>query len=85
VLCATGVTLAEPPKRMGANERHLQLKLQHQQTRVRGVGFSCAEWADELAALSCPLDIAYRPVINDYRGRQSVEIHLVDWRISELA
>jgi single-stranded-DNA-specific exonuclease len=85
VLCATGVTLAEPPKRMGANERHLQLKVQHRETRIRGVAFSCAEWADELAALSCPLDIAYRPVINDYRGRQSVEIHLVDWRISELA
>jgi single-stranded-DNA-specific exonuclease len=59
------------------------MRLAQQQTRLRAVGFGCAEWADELVAAGCPLDIAYRPVINDYRGRQSVEIHLVDWRVSE--
>jgi single-stranded-DNA-specific exonuclease len=82
VLCATGVRLAEPPKRIGASERHLSLKLMQQQTRIRGVGFGCADWSDELAATSAPLDIAYKPVINDFRGRQSVEIQLVDWRVS---
>ena len=49
---------------------------------MRGVGFGCGEWADELAAANAPLDIAYKPVINDFRGRQSVEMHLVDWRVS---
>src|SRR5207302_1825512 len=82
VLCATGVRLAEPPKRIGASERHISLKLLQQRTAIRGVGFGCAEWADELAAVSAPLDIAYKPVINDYRGRQNVEIQLVDWRLS---
>jgi single-stranded-DNA-specific exonuclease len=84
VLCATGVRLAEPPKRIGASERHLSLRLMQQQSRIRGVGFGCAEWADELAAASAPLDIAYKPVINDFRGRQNVEIQLVDWRMSEV-
>jgi single-stranded-DNA-specific exonuclease len=82
VLCATGVTLAEPPKLMGASARHISMRLAQQQTRLRAVGFGFAEWAEELTAAGCPLDIAYRPVINDYKGRQSVEIHLVDWRIS---
>jgi single-stranded-DNA-specific exonuclease len=82
VLCATGIRLAEPPKRIGASERHLSLKLMQHETRIRGVGFGCAEWADELAAATTPLDIAYKPVINDFRGRQSVEIQLVDWRVS---
>src|SRR5262245_31312437 len=85
VLCATRVQLVEPPKRIGTNERHISLRLAQQQTRIRGVGFGCAEWADELAAANCPLDIAYKPVINDFRGRQSVEIQLVDWRISQSA
>jgi single-stranded-DNA-specific exonuclease len=86
VLCATGVQLAEPPKRMGTNERHISLKLFQQQTRIRGVGFGCGEWADELAAdITTPLDIAYRPVINDFRNRQTVEVQLVDWRVSEVA
>ena len=32
-----------------------------------------------------PLDIAFRPVINEFRGMRSVEIHLVDWRVSAKA
>jgi single-stranded-DNA-specific exonuclease len=83
VLCATGVRLSEPPKKIGASERHLSLKLVQQQTKIRGVGFGHGEWAEELAAVSTPLDIAYKPVINEFRGRQNVEIHLVDWRVSE--
>jgi single-stranded-DNA-specific exonuclease len=84
MLCATGVRLAEPPKRMGASERHLSVNLLQQQTRIRGVAFSSAEWADELAAASTPLDVVYKPVINEFRGRQNVEIHLVDWRLSSI-
>ena len=81
----TGVTLSEPPKKMGASERHLSLKLAQQRTTIRCVAFGCGEWAEELAAASAPLDIAYKPVINEFRGRQSVEIHLVDWRVSQTA
>ena len=84
VLCATGVRLAEPPKKIGSTERHLSLKLMQNQTRLRGVGFGHAEWAEELAAQTAPLDVAYRPVINDFRGRQSVEVQLVDWRPSAI-
>ena len=85
ILCATGVRLAEPPKRIGASERHLSLKLVQHHTTMRGVGFGCADWADELAAADAPLDIAYKPVINDFRGRQTVEVQLVDWRMSQVA
>jgi single-stranded-DNA-specific exonuclease len=85
VLCATGVRLAEPPKKIGTSERHLSLRLKQQGTGIRCVAFGFAEAAEELAAASAPLDVAYKPVINDYKGRQSVEIHLIDWRVSELA
>ena len=83
VLCATGVRLAEPPKRIGSGERHLSLKLVQHQTRMRCVAFGAGEWFEELAALDAPLDIAFKACINDYQGRQSVEAHLVDWRVSE--
>lgn len=80
VLCASGVKLAEPPKRMGGGERHFSAKLTHCGTTLRAVAFGHGDWVDELTQLDCPLDIAYRPVINEFRGRQSVEVHLVDWR-----
>lgn len=84
LLASTGVQLAEAPRRIGHDQRHLALRFVQQQTSIRGVGFGCAEWADELAATQAPLDIVYRPVFNDYRGRRSVELQLVDWRISTL-
>ena len=47
---------------------------------LRAVAFGGGEWADDLAAVDGPLDVAFRPVINDFRGRRSVELHFVDWR-----
>jgi single-stranded-DNA-specific exonuclease len=38
-----------------------------------------------LAAVEGPLDVAFRPDINTFRGRQSVELRLVDWRPSRIA
>lgn len=84
LLCTRRVELAEPPKKIGAGERHLSIKLQHLGTAIRGVAFGKAEWADELQAVGGLLDVAYRPVINEFRGRRNVEIQLVDWRPAEV-
>jgi len=56
------------------------LKLSQHGVTLRAVAFGGGEWAEELAALDRPLDVAFRPVINTYRNRQSVELHLVEWR-----
>ncbi len=80
ILCATAVRLAEPPRRMGNGNRHLSLRVEHHGTRLRAVAFGQADWADQLNDLSRPIDVAFRPVINEFRGRRSVELHLVDWR-----
>jgi single-stranded-DNA-specific exonuclease len=80
VLCTAGVTLTEPPKYLGSGERHIALRVMHCGTRMRAVAFSAGEWLPELSKHGGPIDIAYRPVINEYQGRRSVEVQLVDWR-----
>ena len=82
ILCATSVRLAEPPRRLGEGDRHLSAKLSQQNVTLRAIAFGQGEWFDELSAVEGGIDIAYRPVINEFRGRPSVEIHLVDYRIS---
>ena len=62
---------------MGGGEKHISLKLLQHQVRMRAVGFGFGESFDELSKLDAPLDIAFRPVINDFRGQQTVEAHLV--------
>jgi single-stranded-DNA-specific exonuclease len=80
ILCSSAVELADSPRRMGAGERHLSLKLRHHGVTLRAVAFGQAEWADALSQVEGPLDVAYRPAINEYRGRLSVDLQVVDWR-----
>ena len=84
VLLASGVVLCEPSRRMGGGDRHLTARLEQQGKRIRSVAFGCGDWCDELNQLDGPIDIAYRPVINEYQGRTSVEAQLVDWRPSKV-
>jgi single-stranded-DNA-specific exonuclease len=83
IMCAVNVSLQEPPKKMGGGERHLSLKLDQFGKKMRAVAFGKAEWAEPLQQAGASIDVAYRPVINEFRGRRSVEMHLVDWRCSE--
>ena len=79
------VRLAEPPRRMGGGDRHLSVRLTQHRVSLRGVAFGRGEWADELEKIDAPIDIAFRPVINDFRGRVRVELHLEDWRPARTA
>jgi len=80
ILCTGGVTLCEPPRAIGSGGRHLSMRLAQHGVTLRGVAFGGGDWADALAALDGPIDVAFRPVVNNFRGRRSVELHLVDWR-----
>ena len=82
LLCASEVTLAEPPRRIGGGERHLSLRLVQHGVALRGVAFGGGEWAEELTAAG-PIDVAFRPVINEFRGRRNVELQVCDWRAAD--
>jgi single-stranded-DNA-specific exonuclease len=84
LLCASSLRLAEPPKRIG-NGRHLSLRLEQHGARLRGVAFGGGDWVDELSEVSGPLNVAFRPVINTFNGRRTVELHIIDWRAAEPA
>ncbi|MCG8650307.1 MAG: single-stranded-DNA-specific exonuclease RecJ [Pirellulales bacterium] len=83
VLMCREVELDEPARRMGGGDRHLSVKLRQGGKTIRAVAFSAGEWCDELNAAEGSIEIAYRPVINEFRGMRKVEIHLVDWRPSK--
>ena len=80
MLCTHDVTLTEPPRTIGNGGRHLSLKLSQHGVTMRAVAFGGGDWAEELTNLDAPIDIAFRPMINTFRGRRSVELQLVDWR-----
>ncbi|MCO8121780.1 single-stranded-DNA-specific exonuclease RecJ [Stieleria sp. TO1_6] len=79
-LLCQNVTLAEPARRMGSGDRHLTMRLDQAGKTVRGVAFGAGDWCDDLNQCDGPIQIAYRPVINEFRGFRRVEIHVVDWK-----
>jgi single-stranded-DNA-specific exonuclease len=80
VLCTSAVRLAEPPKRIGSTGRHLALRFEQHGVSLRAVAFGGGDWENDLGGASGTLAVAFKPVINQFRGRQSVEMHLADWR-----
>ncbi len=80
VLYCRNVELDEPARKMGGGDRHLTVNLRQGKKVIRGVAFGAGDWCDELNSTEGPIEIAYRPVVNDFRGFRKVEIHLVDWR-----
>ncbi len=79
-LCTSGVHLASPPRRMGAAGRHLSVELEQHGIKIRAVAFGEGDWEEPLKQAGGPLSIAFRPVINTFRGYSSVEVHLEDWK-----
>ncbi len=80
LLCTTDVKLDGPPKTMGNEGHHLSMKLSQYGVSFRAVAFGGGDWLDDLIEATGPLDVAFRPVINTFRGQRNVELHLVDWR-----
>jgi single-stranded-DNA-specific exonuclease len=83
VLCTTDVRLAEPPRRIGSTGRHLSLRLEQHGVALRAVAFGGGDWEQDLNEAAGPLAVAFKPVINNFRGRQTVEMQLADWRCAE--
>ncbi|NBT12221.1 MAG: single-stranded-DNA-specific exonuclease RecJ [Planctomycetia bacterium] len=80
VLCATSVSLAEPARTIGGGARHLAMHLVQHGAQVRGVAFGGAEWLDHLPPPGQPFHVAFKPKINEFRGRRTAEMEVVDWR-----
>lgn len=80
MLCTSDVRMTEPPRRMGSTGRHLSLRLEQHGVTLRAVAFGNGDWEDGLNSAGGPLSIAFKPVINNFRGRQTVEMQLADWR-----
>jgi single-stranded-DNA-specific exonuclease len=80
VFCASGVTLAEPARTMGQSGKHLQLQITQHGKKIRGVAFGAGEWLPHLPSPGQPFHIAFRPKINEFRGRRTAELEIIDWR-----
>lgn len=80
VLAATGVRLNSLPQRT-SDGAHARFDFYQDGCIVPGVAFQHGDWADQMgSAASQTFDIVFEAVINEYAGKRSVQIRLLDWR-----
>jgi single-stranded-DNA-specific exonuclease len=80
--------VVEPPRQMGAQGKHLQMRVKQDgaqgrgQNWIRAVWWSAGQRANDLAP-GMRLDLAIEPRLNEWNGRCSVEAQLCDVRVCE--
>jgi single-stranded-DNA-specific exonuclease len=77
-LVASHVSTAGRPRLMGKQQNHLSFHVAGTDgPGLRAVAFGRADWFDSIAAART-VSLAFRPVINEWMGRASVELHVDD-------
>ena len=79
-LCARGVTHSRPLQRMGADKQHVKLWV----TDGGGVTHECVWWGAGKESLPVgTFDLAFAPQVNEFNGRTTVQLKVLDWRANE--
>ena len=80
---ATGwVELADEPRCVGKNGDHLQGVFRQNGATLRAIGFGLGGCIEDLKQhRRCRL--AFEPIVNDFNGRKSAEMQIVDMEFPE--
>ena len=76
--CARNLTQKKPPLRMGAKKQHAKLWVTDGTVTHEAVWWNAGEGA--LPAGN--FDLAFAPGVNEYNGRTTVQLKVLDWRTS---
>jgi len=77
-LAARGLCHQAPPRRMGRHNQHIKLFLTDGRQTLEAVWWN----AGNASLPENRFDIAFTPQINEYNGRRTVQLKLLDWRPS---
>ena len=73
-----GLAHRQPPQRMGRENQHVKWRLTDGQSFLEAVWWN----GGEAPAPAGRFDLAFTPTLNEYQGRRSVQLRVLDWRPS---
>lgn len=77
-LAVREVVLAEEPRRLGKDRQHVKLIVTDGRTKLEALWWN----AGNKPMPAGPFDIAFRPKINEFRGRRTPQLNMLAWRDS---
>ena len=74
--------MASEPRCVDKKQNHLQATFSQNGTQIRGIGFGLGDMLEDLKQhRRCR--VAFEPIINEYLGRRSVEMQMLDLKFPE--
>ena len=77
--CARNLTHAKPLQRMGASKQHVKLWVSDGQTTHEAVWWNAGNGSLPVGRF----DLAFAPAVNEYNGRTTVQLKVLDWRAAD--
>lgn len=82
LLATAWVDVASEPRCVGKKQDHLQATFSQNGTQIKGIGFGLGHMLEDLKQhRRCR--VAFEPIINDYMGRRTVEMQMLDVKFPE--
>jgi single-stranded-DNA-specific exonuclease len=78
---AGGLRVQGDPLKVGAGERHLSFRVMQQGTTLKAIAWSMAERVEELMSAGGACCLAFTPKLNEWQGRRSVDLEVVDFQV----
>ncbi|MFQ5805958.1 MAG: single-stranded-DNA-specific exonuclease RecJ [Phycisphaerae bacterium] len=78
-LATRAVELVDEPRAVGQGGQHLQFTVRQERTYRKAIAFGRGDRLEELADHR-RLRLAFEPIINEWSGRRSVELKVIDWK-----
>lgn len=76
------VELAAEPRCVGSNRSHLQAEFRQDGVRIKAIGFGLVRHLEDLKQhRRCR--VAFEPIINEFNGRRSVEMQIIDLKFPQ--
>jgi single-stranded-DNA-specific exonuclease len=78
VFLAGGLEVVGEPRRVGTPDNHLSFKVRQHNTTLKAIAFGMADRLDELMSDGGACCLAFTPKINEWQGRKSIDLQVVD-------
>jgi hypothetical protein len=76
--CARNLTQKKPLQRMGAAKQHVKLWVTDGQTTHEAVWWNAGNGSLPVGKF----DLAFASAVNEYNGRTTVQLKVLDWRVA---
>jgi single-stranded-DNA-specific exonuclease len=78
VFLAVDLEVVGEPRRVGTPDTHLSFKVRQANTTLKAIAFGMADRLDELMSEGGACCLAFTPKINEWQGRKSIDLQVVD-------